>query len=210
VSVYRPKISSIPESELIIFQESSKRSVAVGEVSGPCCGLIYSINVQTDHLTSSRHLTLDENGTAVSMDRRCASFRPLIGSYHSKRIFLSFFFFFESRSRRDVQDEDEDDEDEEEDDEEDEEEDEGEEEGLDEPEVTRAERRELKKKQAAEGASKAQDEKQDNGADGDEGGDEDALFANPNHVTKKLNISDLSAPRQLTRRERCVPHALLL
>jgi len=28
------------------------------------------------------------------------------------------------------------------------------------------------------------------------------LMANPNHITKKLNISDLSAPRELTRRER--------
>ncbi len=32
-------------------------------------------------------------------------------------------------------------------------------------------------------------------------GDDDDLIANPNHVTKKLNISDLSAPRELTRRE---------
>jgi len=28
------------------------------------------------------------------------------------------------------------------------------------------------------------------------------LNVNPNHLTKKLNISDLSAPRELTRRER--------
>ena len=63
-------------------------------------------------------------------------------------------------------------------------------------ELTRAERRELKKKQA-ERANKS-------GADGD--GDEgDDLMVNPNHLTKKLNISDLSAPRELTRRERYVP-----
>ncbi|KAI0281963.1 casein kinase substrate phosphoprotein PP28-domain-containing protein [Russula aff. rugulosa BPL654] len=64
-----------------------------------------------------------------------------------------------------------------------------------ESEISRAERRELKKKQAASkpGANE----------DGDGGGDDgDDLIANPNHLTKKLNISDLSAPRELTRRER--------
>ena len=66
-----------------------------------------------------------------------------------------------------------------------------------EPELNRVERRELKKKQA----------KATEGAD-DEDEDEDELLVNPNHVSKKLNISDLSAPRQLTRRERCVPHTL--
>jgi hypothetical protein len=67
-----------------------------------------------------------------------------------------------------------------------------------ESEIPRAERRELKKKQAASkpGANE----------DGDGGGDDgDDLIANPNHLTKKLNISDLSAPRELTRRERYVP-----
>lgn len=54
-------------------------------------------------------------------------------------------------------------------------------------ELTRAEKRELKKKQAAQ---KQQDE------------DEDPDLVNPNHVGKKLNISDLSAPRELSRRER--------
>ena len=66
------------------------------------------------------------------------------------------------------------------------------------PELSRAERRELKKKQT-EAANKADGE----GADGD--GNEDDLIANPNRITKKLNISDLSAPRELTRRERYVP-----
>ncbi|KAI9429019.1 casein kinase substrate phosphoprotein PP28-domain-containing protein, partial [Lactarius indigo] len=32
--------------------------------------------------------------------------------------------------------------------------------------------------------------------------EDDELIANPNRLTKKLNISDLSAPRELTRRER--------
>lgn len=189
--------------------------MAVGEVSGPCCGLIYSINFirslnRSSNIYCSRHLTLDENGTAVSMDRRCASFRPLsVHTTLSGSLFFFSFLSFESRSRRDSQDDDsEEDEDEEGEEEDDDDEDEGEEGGPEEPDVTRAERRELKKKQAAEGAGKAQDEKQDGDGGGDE--DEDALIANPNHVTKKLNISDLSAPRQLTRRERCVPHALLL
>ena len=99
----------------------------------------------------------------------------------------------------DVEEEEEDGDDEEEDDDDDDDDDD--EEGdpssaAGGPELTRAERRELKKKQAAEKANKA-------GEDGD--GDDDDLLVNPNHVTKKLNISDLSAPRELTRRERYVP-----
>jgi hypothetical protein len=66
-------------------------------------------------------------------------------------------------------------------------------------ELTRADRRELKKKQADEA-------KRGEGANKDDDGDGgDDLIANPNHITKKLNISDLSAPRELTRRERYVP-----
>lgn len=65
-------------------------------------------------------------------------------------------------------------------------------------ELTRAERRELKKK--------ADEAKRGEGANKDDDGDGgDDLIANPNHITKKLNISDLSAPRELTRRERYVP-----
>ncbi len=58
---------------------------------------------------------------------------------------------------------------------------------------SRVERREFKKKQATSG------EKDEAGS-----GAEDDLLVNPNHVTKKLTISDLSAPRELTRRERWV------
>jgi hypothetical protein len=58
------------------------------------------------------------------------------------------------------------------------------------PELSRAERKELKKKQAA--------------AKQQEGDDEDEDLINPNHVSKKMNISDLNAPRELTRRERHV------
>ena len=111
-------------------------------------------------------------------------------------------FFPPSTRRRNAQEDDEDDDDDEEEEEDDDDEDEDEE-GDDppsvpgEPELTRAERRELKKKQAAEKDAKGATE------DGD--GDEDDLIANPNRITKKLNISDLSAPREMTRRERYVP-----
>ncbi|KAF8225349.1 hypothetical protein L208DRAFT_1306667, partial [Tricholoma matsutake] len=56
------------------------------------------------------------------------------------------------------------------------------------PELTRTERRELKK----QGAQKQKEQ----------GEEEDPDLINPNHVEKKLNISDLGAPRELTRRER--------
>ena len=55
------------------------------------------------------------------------------------------------------------------------------------PELTRTEKRDLKKKQA---------EKQKQTED------EDPDLINPNHVQQKMNISDLNTPRELTRRER--------
>jgi cobalamin biosynthesis protein CobT len=58
------------------------------------------------------------------------------------------------------------------------------------PELSRVERTELKKKQAA-----AKQKQQ-------EGDEEDEDLINPNHVTKKMNISDLGAPKELSRRER--------
>jgi cobalamin biosynthesis protein CobT len=60
------------------------------------------------------------------------------------------------------------------------------------PELSRAERKEQKKKQAAAKAAKT----------GEDEEDEDLI--NPNHVGKKLNISDLGAPRELSRRERYI------
>jgi hypothetical protein len=54
------------------------------------------------------------------------------------------------------------------------------------PELSRAWRRELKKKEAAEKAANGEDS-------------EDELLVNLDRVTKKLNISDLSAPREVTR-----------
>src|SRR6266702_2479751 len=101
------------------------------------------------------------------------------------------------RTAPDEDDDDDDDDEEEDDDDEEEDEDDDEDGGPSsvpgEPELSRAERRELKKKQGEQPATIAEE-------DG-----EDELIANPNRLTKKLNISDLAAPRELTRRERCVP-----
>ncbi|KAI0270510.1 casein kinase substrate phosphoprotein PP28-domain-containing protein [Gloeopeniophorella convolvens] len=125
----------------------------------------------------SRNLTLDENGTAVSTDKR------------GRR----------AGEADDDEDEDDDEEEEEEEDDDEEEEEEEGEEGEAKPELSRAERRELKRKQAA--AKNPGEEPQ---AAGEEGGTnaEDDLLINPNRAAKKLTISDLSAPRELSRRER--------
>ncbi|OJA20548.1 hypothetical protein AZE42_07072 [Rhizopogon vesiculosus] len=119
----------------------------------------------------SKHLEIDENGTAVSLDKRWAPRAP--------------------------EGEDGSDEDDELEEEEDEEEEGGEGEGEEgtggsasQPELSRAERKALKKKQA--------DQKQQ--LEGES--DEDADLINPNHVEKKMNISDLGAPRELSRKER--------
>ncbi|TRM63271.1 casein kinase substrate phospho protein PP28-domain-containing protein [Schizophyllum amplum] len=116
----------------------------------------------------SKTMVLDENGTAVSTDRRWAP-RDKKGS-----------------------DDDSDEESEEEEEEESEEEEEGGEDKPGQQELSRTERREMKKKQAAEKAKKT----------GEDGEDDDEDLINPNHVTKKMNIADLGAPRQLSRRER--------
>lgn len=95
-------------------------------------------------------------------------------------------------------DDSDDDEDEEESEDEEEEEEEGAGGGEAKKELTRAERRELKKK-------KAQDKQPSGSKDADEEeANEDEELINPNHITKKLNISDLGAPRELSRRERYV------
>ncbi|KAF8064033.1 casein kinase substrate phosphoprotein PP28-domain-containing protein [Lyophyllum atratum] len=121
----------------------------------------------------SKDMTLDANGTAVGS-----------GTIYNRR-----------GPRKNEDDEDDSDEDEEsgEEEEESEEEESGEEETpgagkAPAQELTRAERREQKRKQAAD---------KQKGAD-----DEDEDLINPNRVEKKLNISDLGAPRELSRRER--------
>ncbi|KAI6134346.1 casein kinase substrate phosphoprotein PP28-domain-containing protein [Pisolithus croceorrhizus] len=94
-------------------------------------------------------------------------------------------------------DEDEDDSNEETSSEEDEEEEEEEEEeqgetSISQPQLSREERRALK---AQEKLKKQQQ------PDANEE-EEDPDLINPNHVQRKLNISDLNSPRELTRRER--------
>ena len=70
-------------------------------------------------------------------------------------------------------------------------------------ELSREERRELAKKKKAAAAARAK-----NGANGEgdeEEEDDDPLLTNPNRAAgKRLAIADLGAPRELTRRERCV------
>ncbi|KAH9018568.1 casein kinase substrate phosphoprotein PP28-domain-containing protein [Lactarius pseudohatsudake] len=122
----------------------------------------------------SRNMTLDADGTAVGEPRRPTR-RAL---------------------EKALEEDDDDDDDEEEEDSEEESSDEEDGDGEPSsvpggPELSRAERKELKKKQTEQAAATIAEE------DG-----EDDLTANPNRLTKKLNISDLSAPRELTRRER--------
>ncbi|KAL5478812.1 hypothetical protein ACEPAI_2089 [Sanghuangporus weigelae] len=132
----------------------------------------------------SRHLALDENGIAVSSDRR-------------------------NYRRSKDQEEEDDDEDEDDDEEESSEEEEDSEEDEDEAELSRTERRELKKKAKSKGGQPSKTPKKE-GEEGDddeeeEDGDKDKgadILVNPNHVKKKLNIADLDAPRELSRRER--------
>ncbi|KAH8829349.1 casein kinase substrate phosphoprotein PP28-domain-containing protein [Flagelloscypha sp. PMI_526] len=58
------------------------------------------------------------------------------------------------------------------------------------PEMSRAERKAMKKKQDVEKTA------------GEDEEEEDPDLINPNHVQKKMNIKDLNAPRELSRRER--------
>ncbi|KII90130.1 hypothetical protein PLICRDRAFT_40331 [Plicaturopsis crispa FD-325 SS-3] len=115
----------------------------------------------------SRNMVLDENGTAVSTDK------PRVPRGQ--------------RGEEDSSDEDSDEEEESSEEESEEEEAPAGSNGVQEVEMSRAERRDLKKKQAAE-RQKLEEEDPD--------------LINPNHVEKKLNISDLGAPRELSRREK--------
>ncbi|KAJ3799547.1 casein kinase substrate phosphoprotein PP28-domain-containing protein [Lentinula aff. detonsa] len=124
----------------------------------------------------SKHMVLDENGTAVSTDKRWRD-KDADGSGSD------------------------DDEEEEESEEESEEaiEEGDQEEEADKPDLSRTERKELKKKQATE---KLKQKKKQAGGGGDEDSEDDSDLINPNHVKNKMNISDLSAPRALSRKER--------
>lgn len=118
----------------------------------------------------SRHLELDENGTAV--DTR--------------------------RTKQNAEEEDEEgDEDEEaggseEEESEEEDEDEASPAAVPQQELSRADRKALKK----------QGKKKEVVEDEGEEEDEDPLLANPNRGIGRMKISDLSAPREMTRRER--------
>ncbi|KAH7333925.1 casein kinase substrate phosphoprotein PP28-domain-containing protein [Rhizoctonia solani] len=124
----------------------------------------------------SRDMVLDSDGVASGTDRRA--------------------------SRRKKQEEEGDDDDEEESGEEEEEEEDEEEESDDagpsetaQPEMSRAERKALKK-QKGKGIGTI---KEGSG----EGSEDDSDLINPNHVQmKNLSISDMGAPRELSRRER--------
>jgi len=118
----------------------------------------------------SKNMVLDENGTAVSTDKRWARRGEDEDEENSDK----------------EEDEDEDEEDEEED-----EEDAGGSSTTAQLELSRVERKALKKQQAAEKQQQTGEEEA-----------EDPDLINPNHVSQKLNISDIGAPRELTRRER--------
>lgn len=126
----------------------------------------------------SRNLVLDENGTAVSVDKYARS--PSLSPASLTGI-----------CRKDDEDSS-DEEEEEEIEEESSEEEEVATAGPAEPELSRAERREQKK------AGKASNKK---GEDEDEDGI-DPLLANNNRAVGNLKISDLGAPRELTRKEK--------
>lgn len=116
--------------------------------------------------------------------------RYLLESYRDRYSFNAasqsdFILFFRGE---DEEDEDEDGDSEEDSSEESDEEAESSAATPEQPVLTRAEKRDLKKKQAEE-------------KEGNEG-EEDPDLINPNHVQQKLNISDLNTPRELSRRER--------
>jgi len=64
--------------------------------------------------------------------------------------------------------------------------------------------KEKAKAEAAAAKAKAKADAGDEESEDDESGEEDKdeLLVNPNHVQKKLTISDLDQPRELTRKER--------
>ncbi|OBZ74557.1 hypothetical protein A0H81_05428 [Grifola frondosa] len=149
----------------------------------------------TDHGSShlnSKHLVLDENGTAVSTDKW----------YILVNVFVCLISPGIVRAVRGKRNDEEDDSDDDDEEEEEEEEEESEEEApgggsTAQPELSRTERRELKKKkaQAKQQAEVENDEDQE---------DQDPLFTNPNIAAgKRMNLADLGAPRELHAREVC-------
>lgn len=108
--------------------------------------------------------------------------------------------------RKKQEDENDDDEGGEDDEEEEEEEDEEEEEsaGPSQPEMSRTERKALKKQQGTRQKGKGNIDPIKEAGSGEESQDDSDLI-NPNRAPiKNLSISDVGAPRELSRRERCV------
>jgi hypothetical protein len=131
-------------------------------------------------------MVLDQNGTAV------ARYHFSLCMYSTRTTSLDAL----RRSKIGTDDEGEE-EDEDEDDEEESADDAPETNAAQEPELTRAERRELKKKLAGKTAGKIEEEAPPQGEE-----EEDPDLINPNHVDKKLTISDPASPPPLSRRER--------
>lgn len=67
----------------------------------------------------------------------------------------------------------------------------------------------MKKKKAQ--AAQAKKQTNGDGEDEEEEGDKDPVLVNPNHsVGKRMNLSDLSAPRELSRKERSVSYSNII
>ncbi|KAL5638842.1 hypothetical protein ACGC1H_003259 [Rhizoctonia solani] len=127
----------------------------------------------------SRDMVVDSEGVASGTDRRA-----------------------NRRKKQEEEDDDDDEEDDDEEGEEDEEEEEDDDAGPSEsqPELSRAERKALKKQQGSKQKGKGIGTiKEGSGEDSED----DSDLINPNHVQmKNLSISDVGAPRELSRRER--------
>ena len=137
---------------------------------------------------------------------------------HTRLQSLLWFHFCRNYRKNKDEDDDDDSEEEEEDSEEEEESedeqptpagqprDDGPRESAARPEMTRAERREMKKKRAqAKQQEDGEKDKDKEDGEEEEEDDDDTDLVNPNHVTKKLGLSSLGgsgAPRELSRRER--------
>ena len=140
------------------------------------------------------------------------------GIAHTRLQSLLWFHFCRNYRKNKDEDDDDDSEEEEEDSEEEEESedeqptpagqprDDGPRESAARPEMTRAERREMKKKRAqAKQQEDGEKDKDKEDGEEEEEDDDDTDLVNPNHVTKKLGLSSLGgsgAPRELSRRER--------
>jgi len=172
-----------PTDVVCPFQENSSRSAEAVVISGvdPRCIIISYFSL---------HVRYSKDMSFYNGDRKPRKYALYLILCHSD--LADQYCNLYNRSTDDINEEDEDEEKEESEEgsEKGESEEESGEEGK--PELTRQERRDLKKREAAAKAKEGDEE------------EEDEFLVNPNHVQKKLTISDLNSPRELTRRERCV------